>query len=426
MQPLSRASHFRPPTLVLGRCHRVQHIPRGRRSLWKSHPTEPPIRYQVVRFQKPSFSSRSRAFKIAFYSVLIGTNLWLLGRYLDIEIELEVADEETAKQGHWHGGLGEASVGNEQDEDGPSIPDEDSFFIPLTWPKEAPRTFYKGSDPEWQEFVRVARDNPRSRRIQQELLDIVYTTCKQQPGIQQRLGNDIKVGKFWLEVVFPDSPPPEYEQTGIVVGKDYIALAGQRVSHEHYSRLMRVLWPDSTASATWTTIKVLASVQYERLKEALGGDADPLSVERQYRRHREAHGKLPRAGDGEGGESSTSPGTIAASSSVPTQTTDPDPDQIPWVVSMPRPENNKIVTIDMPIAVHTFSAALGKNRALRETFVPPRGSFGVYGLVEVRGTTGRILFDVSSAYDPRQAKYIAMYAGVRNIKRWKQAPRGGP
>ncbi|RMY23232.1 hypothetical protein D0866_05845, partial [Hortaea werneckii] len=57
---------------------------------------------------------------------------------------------------------------------------------------------------------------------------------------------------------------------------------------------------------------------------------------------------------------------------------------------------------------------------------PPRGSFVVQGLVEVRGSRGRILFDVQSCYDPRQNKYVVVNAAVRGFKRWNQAPRGGP
>ena len=37
-----------------------------------------------------------------------------------------------------------------------------------------------------------------------------------------------------------------------------------------------------------------------------------------------------------------------------------------------------------------------------------------------------MLFDVQACYDPKVGKYVAVNAGVRNFKRWNQAPRGGP
>ena len=39
------------------------------------------------------------------------------------------------------------------------------IFIPLGWTKARPRTYYKGSDPEWQEFRRIAPDHKRHARM---------------------------------------------------------------------------------------------------------------------------------------------------------------------------------------------------------------------------------------------------------------------
>jgi hypothetical protein len=38
------------------------------------------------------------------------------------------------------------------------------IFIPLgLWPKPKQRTYYKGSDPEWEEFVKFAKDAKRNK-----------------------------------------------------------------------------------------------------------------------------------------------------------------------------------------------------------------------------------------------------------------------
>ena len=42
---------------------------------------------------------------------------------------------------------------------------EESIFIPLGWPRKCPRTYYKGSDPEWQSFLEFNKDRKRSMRI---------------------------------------------------------------------------------------------------------------------------------------------------------------------------------------------------------------------------------------------------------------------
>lgn len=47
------------------------------------------------------------------------------------------------------------------DEDHDEIDDADTFFIPLTWPRIRSGEFYAPSDPEWKEFVKIARDKQR-------------------------------------------------------------------------------------------------------------------------------------------------------------------------------------------------------------------------------------------------------------------------
>jgi hypothetical protein len=39
------------------------------------------------------------------------------------------------------------------------------LFLPTGFSRPRPRTFYKGSDPEWKEFSKVASDRPRVEKI---------------------------------------------------------------------------------------------------------------------------------------------------------------------------------------------------------------------------------------------------------------------
>lgn len=57
-----------------------------------------------------------------------------------------------------------AVIGDEEDEE----EDEELvglFFLPLTWPKKMPRMFYKGSDPEWQEYIKFNKDKAKQKDI---------------------------------------------------------------------------------------------------------------------------------------------------------------------------------------------------------------------------------------------------------------------
>lgn len=49
--------------------------------------------------------------------------------------------------------------------------EEDVWFIPLgLWAKKKPREFYKGSDQEWQEFVRFSKDSKAHEKARSEEL----------------------------------------------------------------------------------------------------------------------------------------------------------------------------------------------------------------------------------------------------------------
>lgn len=42
---------------------------------------------------------------------------------------------------------------------------EDGLFLPFTWPKPCERTYYKGSDPVWKEYIKFNRDRDRQKEV---------------------------------------------------------------------------------------------------------------------------------------------------------------------------------------------------------------------------------------------------------------------
>ena len=56
----------------------------------------------------------------------------------------------------------------DEEDDDVNIPEEmpeDALFIPLWFAHKKPKTFYKGTDPEWQSFVDFSKDRKRSQFI---------------------------------------------------------------------------------------------------------------------------------------------------------------------------------------------------------------------------------------------------------------------
>ncbi|KAK3054327.1 hypothetical protein LTR09_004595 [Extremus antarcticus] len=409
-----------------------------------------PIRLRTVRFKKPSFFTFRRLATFGIYTGVVYAYSNLLWRYMDVEIEfVEDEEEQTDKQKQ----DGTAEGKREEEEQGPPFyADPESTFIPLTWSKTLPRTYYRGSDPEWQSFIQIAKDRTRHKKIQNELVQIVFTGSVQHPTIARQLGPEAKVGKYWLDISFPDGPPPEFERSGIEIGDGFVAWSQQKAA----------------AQSSWATLKVLAGIQWRRVKQGLGLEGrDPMAPEERFKTAMDLLEKREAAKDSKRNigkaqtDPSGSPTTVArtqdpSTSPAPPTTTPPrpssssassDPRKSGWglpLPNLPLPTTPTSTTdasaSNLPIALHVFQSTLSKtwasnpnSKAARSNsgggvapFDPPRGSFVVQGLVEVRGQRGRMLFDVQSAYDPAAGKFVQVNAGVRGYKRWSQGPKGGP
>lgn len=343
-------------------------------------------------------------------------------------MDIEIVDEEEVpveeKQGD----------GVEVEDEGPLYADEDSTFVPLTWAQKMPRTYYKGSDSEWQEFVKVAKDSKRHKKIQNELVQIVYTGTLQHPAISRQLGKEPKLGKYWLDISFPDGPPQEYERSGIEIGDGYVAWSMQKVTPENQWRVQRALWPKAAFDSVWATSKVLFGIQLRRVKQALGLEGrDPFSPEERYKHAVEMMQKQQAAkqrrniGSAQTDPDSSPSAVLSSAASSPGAKATPaasEGKRLPWGIEVPMPPTQQ-TSMDLPIAMHVFSHTLSKQWNPKK-MEPPRGTFVVQGLVEVKGSRGRMMFDVQSCYDPKVNKFVQVNAGVRNVKKWNQSPRGGP
>lgn len=390
------------------------------------------MRYQTVRFKNPGWSLR-RVVTFGLYTGVaygFGRILW---RQLDIEIEF-VEEEELAQDQQRLNADGEMEESEDGEEEGPFYADENSIFIPLTWSKQMPRSYYRGTDPEWSEFIRVAKDPPRQKLIYKDLVTVILTGCTRHPPIARQLGANPKVGKYWLDITFPDGPPLEYERQGIEIGDGFVAWSTQKVDAEKQWRTQRALVPNAAAQGIWAASKVMAGIQWRRVKQYMGWEeVNPMSVEERFRLAIEM---AQREDDSSGRSKQTSLGTPAATpgaiaSPTTTNPTTPAKGKLPWHlpnVKPPFPDSSTVTSsssLDFPIARHVFSSTLSKlwNPKKLEA---PRGTLVVEGIVEINGGTGKVIFDVSGFYDPRANKFVNISAGIRKVKQRRQRPRGGP
>lgn len=100
-------------------------------------------------------------------TVAIAAATYGLAQYLGLEVEIEEIDEgshagrsASSEQDGWEVA---GTADDEEDEEDDAI-----LFLPTGFARPGPRTFYKGSDPEWQMFKQIANDPPRANKIRRK------------------------------------------------------------------------------------------------------------------------------------------------------------------------------------------------------------------------------------------------------------------
>lgn len=128
----------------------------------------------------------------------------------------------------------EKKEAEEQTEEGAPL-----LFLPFPFTTEAVKQPpYKGSDPEWAQFVVVNKDTKLQERIKctqvfvrsslllfwltflllmfiVQLADLIRKNIEMNPAYQRFLGSrSISIQKYWLDIIYPSSPPPVHYVSG--------------------------------------------------------------------------------------------------------------------------------------------------------------------------------------------------------------------
>lgn len=124
---------------------------------------------QRIRIRKPFLSRQRLVGAVAITAATYG-----LGQYLGLEVEIEEEDEREPKPGRWKkqvrredGSLEEVDdeEANEEEDEDEDEYDDEILFLPTGFSRLKPKTFYKGSDPEWGEFRKIVQDQKRIEQI---------------------------------------------------------------------------------------------------------------------------------------------------------------------------------------------------------------------------------------------------------------------
>ena len=261
----------------------------------------------------------------------------------------------------------------------------------------------------------------------------------QYPALVRIMGKNPKVGKVWLDVKFPDGPPQEYSRTGIEIADEFIALSEQRLTQEEYHRNMCLVWPTGMVSSLYAYWQTMWTFHSQKIRAALGIDSkapQPGSPEHRLNLMLQMVQKQQAARDaGTLGKTQTNPESSGAQAGrgmesttaeqatrSPTTASGSSSGDKKWYMPSANPNGRQPEQLT---ATAMFVSTLLKSwtHTNRE---PPRGTFIVAGLVQMRGERAAVTLDVQAFYDPKASKFVAINTSPRSVKRWTQTPRGGP
>ncbi|KAL5409784.1 hypothetical protein PMIN03_005770 [Paraphaeosphaeria minitans] len=393
------------------------------------------IRIQRVRIQKRVFTTSRFA-----GSVVVAVGAWKFLDWLNekTEDEEELEQHRRARRASIPGQGGDDKGGREitpeeeaewevqDNEEGEEEEEEEEslLFFPTGFSRPKPRSFYRGSDPEWQTFVRLARDRPRVEKIRGELVTMVRELASKNPKFTVLLGKiDTTKGSIWIEVKFPDGPPLEYERPGILLTEDLTFRKGaQVVDPIHHRTLANVLMPTAVANSVYADMKRRLHGQWLDLRKYVGFEVKQSPVENMFKGLSPPTGKAttttqPPVGPTTPGAPATADAEKQAQLPAPSTPTKPALEKL----GLTLPDPGQAPTMNLAY----FRLMLMKNRQPL-SLEPPRGTFIVTGLVELIGDKAKMTLDITACYDPNMAEYVMLNTRVRSMTKYKQQPRGGP
>jgi hypothetical protein len=330
-------------------------------------------------------------------------------------------------------------VADDDDDDEKEEEAEPILFLPTGFSRAKPRQFYKGSDPEWQEFVRIAPDRQRIERIRGELVGMIRDIAMKSPQYVMRLGKiNPAAGTSWIEFKFPDGPPLEFERPGVEITDELtIRKTSRPVNEISHHRLTNILFPSAVANSlyadsktklgrTWVDLKVYMGweqpkknkTHLQQMIAALPPNHPPFTPQSTPSTTPSPASSTPPPTTSGALPPSSEP---SAPAKEPTSPIGEDPAYYDrFGLSLPKPT---ALTLDLSTFRNTFSKEHRKNVMKLQ---PPRGTFMVSGLVEIIGERARMTLDVAAAYDPKLGKFVMLQAKLRTLTPYRQDPKGGP
>ncbi|KAK7404128.1 hypothetical protein QQX98_010086 [Neonectria punicea] len=297
--------------------------------------------------------------------------------------------------------------------------DEPILFLPFPFTtKEVKQPPYRGSDPEWEMFVKVNQDTKLQKEIKFGLADEIKRGVEKNPAFVRLLGGGaISVRKLWLDIIYPPAPPPKHYVAGLIVDEDGLFWGDRPIDSTAAGHLDKAIYPKAVAMTAWTFVNFLFKQTVQDVAKALGfngpGAPDPTWQSVTLDRLKEQG-----SGFGTSGKQTV---RILGQAERPPQG------------QFPTGSGDIIGTLfggetqldpRVQAAIQAASLTFAKN--WKPTKSPPnRGCIRVDGVVELRGKTACMAVYVLGWYDPKLRKFMGIQTGLKHLVQIKQRPAPG-
>ncbi|TID16401.1 RNA cytidine acetyltransferase [Venturia nashicola] len=374
------------------------------------------LRIFRVKFRKPPL--RRRILNGLLTWAIPACALWYWIDPRDLEIELSADDEKVKPDG---------SVEEVNEEDL-----EDGTFIPFGWPKKEEKTFFKGSEPEWKSFLKLANEPKRQMEIQAKLtkeirLEVARTII---PLKRQKLL--FNKGRTLLTITYPEGPPQNYGVSGVEIGEGFVAWSKKIIPQEEYRRLSKTVMPFAGLRAGWKVISYHYDEQANKVRQYFGlkPKMDPVTMEYKFMLmvHLAAKKKLEQREKKRISPPLVPPISKKEETSTPPSGSKPDPTTSPesgqeketpprFSAYFPRAD-------PAPVSTYIFMQNLLKRDETK--LDPPAGCVEVKGWIEVVHEQTITTVDVNSNYDLTTNSFVDKTWRVVSFRSKAQRPKGGP
>ncbi|KKK12634.1 hypothetical protein P175DRAFT_0512917 [Aspergillus ochraceoroseus IBT 24754] len=302
----------------------------------------------------------------------------------------------------------------------------DSVFIPLSWPRLRDGDYYAASDPEWQTFIKIARDRERLKALKDELVSVVLGDASQSGLLLRMIGGPFTVTGSWLVHHFPSRAPPVYYRSGLELTDAGTSWVSKAMSDEDGGRLQRCIQPLFVTLAVRDAYLVFWRSLLSRFNFGSSEDEPALTTSNlSYKTSLTSDFKaLGRLGDLTRSEPQNTPSPSSQSTTSPS---DDDSRLHPSIIlstlqRLPLPKFGP--GSDLYAASLAFKRRLNECWA-RELHAHRRGTFYIAGPVGLKGSKGFCRIEVKGEYDPITCKWISVSMQLKDLSIFNQRPLGG-